>query len=98
LAAHFGGGADYKFWCFLSLPAAVWDFYTGGPSYNSPATGGGQQNVAASGLVLRLRLPELLLRDGNQTFHQDIQKTQPHIKSMKTTVPSPALLPVLPLS
>ena len=55
-ALAFGGGADVRFWRFVSLRAEIRDFYTGSPDYNVASIHGGQHNlVASSGIVLRFR-------------------------------------------
>ncbi|HBY59842.1 MAG TPA: hypothetical protein DEH78_08450 [Solibacterales bacterium] len=52
--AMFGGGVDVGVWRWLAIRGEVRDFYSGSPSYNTPAIRGGQHNVVAGGgFVLR---------------------------------------------
>lgn len=48
------GGADYKFWRFVSLRGEFRYFYTGNPAFNAIADSSGQHNLVGSGgLALR---------------------------------------------
>jgi len=48
------GGADYKFWRFVSLRGEFRYFYTGNPDFNAVAVARGQHNyVGSGGIVLR---------------------------------------------
>ncbi|MEO8026240.1 MAG: outer membrane beta-barrel protein [Bryobacteraceae bacterium] len=48
------GGADYKFWRFVSLRGEFRYFYTGNPDFNAVASNSGQHNLVGSGgIVLR---------------------------------------------